>query len=159
MTRFVTKASSLRRGFSILELVLVVVIIAITAAIAVPRYVSSINFYRTDLAAKRIATDLAMARDNAWTTGAQRTATFDAAANTYSMPGIRSLERSTADFAVDLSGRPYYCDLVSVNFQGRTSVTFDAYGLPNRGGQVVVRSGQFQKTIVLNPYTGNATIQ
>lgn len=159
MTRGDHNFQFIRKGFSLLELVLVVVILSVLAAIAMPRYVDSMNFYRADLAAKRIAVDLAMARDNAWASGVRRVVTFDLATNQYQLPGIRSLERTTDEYVVSLSETPYHATIVSADFQGQRSVTFDAYGLPDRGGQVVIRAGSFQKTIVLDQNTGNAKVQ
>src|SRR5690606_27031377 len=55
-------AQPLRRGFSLLELVMVLTIIAILAAIATPRYANAMARYRADLAARRIAADLLLAQ-------------------------------------------------------------------------------------------------
>jgi prepilin-type N-terminal cleavage/methylation domain-containing protein len=159
MTRFDHSIQFIRRGFSLLETVLVVCILGTIAAIAMPRYVDSLNFYRADLAAKRIAADLAMARDHAWTTGARQVVTFDPNTHEYRLPGIRSLERSTAEYVVILSKAPYDAEIISADFQGQSNVTFDGYGLPDRSGQVVVKAGSFQKTIVLDGNTGDAKVQ
>ncbi len=159
MTRFDHSIQFIRRGFSLLETVLVVCILGTVAAIAMPRYVDSLNFYRADLAAKRIAADLAMARDNAWTTGVRRVVTFDPDTDEYRLSGIRSLERASAEYVASLWEAPHHADIISADFQGSRSVTFDGYGLPDRGGQVVVGAGSFQRTIVLDQNTGNVKVQ
>ena len=148
-----------RKGFSLLETILVVCILGAIAAIAMPRYVNSLNFYRANLAAKRIAADLGLARDRAWMTGARQAVIFTPATHEYRLPGVRSLERSTAEYVVILSEAPYYAEIVSADLQGASSVTFDGYGLPDRSGQVVIQAGSFQKTIVLDRDTGNAKVQ
>ena len=90
---------------------------------------------------------------------AQRVVTFDPGTDAYQVSGVRSLERASAPYAVSLSETPYYVDIVSADFQGQSSVAFDGYGVPNRGGQIVVKAGSFQKTIVLDQNTGNAKVQ
>ena len=129
-----------RTGFTLLELVLVVCILAIISALAAPRYANSLNYYRADLASKRIAADLAMARGNAWAAGAHRTATFTVATSSYVVAGIRGLDQAATDYAVSLSSDPYCSQIVSANFNGLATVTFDGYGMPDHGGQVVVRA-------------------
>ena len=52
-------------GFSLLELVVVMVIVAILAAIATPRYGKAVARYRTASAARKIAADLTFARKRA----------------------------------------------------------------------------------------------
>ena len=159
MNRSAGKPVGGRLAFSLLEVVLVLLILATLSMLAVPRYAASLNYYRADLASKRIAADLAMARNNAWASGTRRTATFDVGGSSYVLAGIRGLDRATADYAVGLSGDPYYAQILSVSFEGQSSVTFDGYGMPDRGGQIVVRVGSVQKTVVLDRNSGNVSVQ
>ena len=59
-----------------IELVIVVLILGITAAVAVPRYVDSISDYRVEAAAERIAADLGFARRMAVATGSEQRVHF-----------------------------------------------------------------------------------
>ena len=148
-----------RPGFSLLETVLVVIIIGALAALAAPRYANSISRYRAVAAAQRVAADLAFARDRAMTGGAQRVVVFAPAAGQYEILDMAGLDNPSADYVVKLHAGPYHAELVSADFGGDATVRFDAYGLPDDGGQVVVQAGHFQKTIVLNAASGKASVQ
>ena len=145
-------------AFSLLELVLVVCLLAIIGAIAAPRYANSLTTYRADMASKRVAADLMLARNNAWCAGAARTVTFSTTTHSYTMAGIRALDSAAADYVVQLAIDPYAATIVSAAFNGQPSVTFSGYGLPNAGGQVVVGAGASRKTIVLDANSGNASV-
>ena len=146
-------------GFSLFELVMVVAITAVLAGIAVPRYGSAIARYRITMAAQRIVADLAHARSRARTTSAHQTLTFTPDSDQYQIPGSPDLKLASADYTVNLAGRPYYANLVSAEFGEDSIVIFNGYGVPDSGGQVVVQVGDAQKTIVLDQNTGKASIQ
>jgi prepilin-type N-terminal cleavage/methylation domain-containing protein len=148
-----------RRGFSLVEMVVVVVVIAVTAAIGVPRYTSALLRYRADMAARRIVTDLAAARTRARITGASQTVIFVTGTNSYSIPGMPGLDNPAASYGVWLADKPYQASLVSVSFGGSATLTFNGYGTPASGGQVVVQAGSARKTVLLDAGTGEATIQ
>jgi type II secretion system protein H len=153
------RPSDVRRGFSMVELVLVLAILGIMAAVAVPRYATAASRYRCDAAARRIAADFALAQSQARTTSKGQSITFNLAASSYRMAGMASLNRTSGDYTVDLTDNPYCATLVSADFGGAPTVTFDAYGGPSSGGKVIVQAGSVQKTVTLNAYTGRVTVQ
>ncbi|MFN7613934.1 MAG: Tfp pilus assembly protein FimT/FimU, partial [Phycisphaerae bacterium] len=63
---------SRHRAFSMIELVIVLVIVGVTAAIAVPRYVNSVQRTKVDGAARRIAADIERLRDRARAQGREQ---------------------------------------------------------------------------------------
>ena len=152
-------ATRRRRGFSLLELVLVVSILAILASLAAPRYANALSRYPADRAARRVAADLDLARNHARISGASKTVVFIPADEEYQITGVKDLKTGASDYEVDLSAGPYHSDLVSADFGGDANVVFDAYGVPDGGGQVVIRAGSFQKTVVLNADSGKAQVQ
>ena len=145
-------------AFTLIELVLVIATIAVLSAIAVPRYADALARYRTDLAAKRVAADLLLARANARTTGTVQVVNF--AADGYTLTGMPAPDGGAGDYAVRLSDEPYGATLGTVAFGDppATSVTFDRYGTPNASGGVVVKAGRHQKTVSVDVVSGKAVI-
>ena len=151
--------TSSHHGFSLLELVLVLAIIATFAAIAVPRYAASAARYRADLAARRIVADLAQAQSSAKAASSSRTVTFTVSTSKYRISDLPSLDGKPGGYTVELDERPYEATLVSVDFAGETEAKFDGWGIPNSGGTVALTVGPEQRTVVLDAETGKATIQ
>ena len=147
------------RGFSLIELVLVVAIIAVVAGIAIPRYSGWQFRYRADAAARRIAADLTFAQTRARAASASQSLAFDVDAETYDLPGVPDMDHPGVDYQVDLSRGPYSANLVSADFGGAQTATFDGYGVPTAGGTVVVQSGPVTKTVTLDAGTATVTVQ
>lgn len=149
-----------RAAFSLAELALVVSIIAIIGAIAVPRYGASIARYRVEMAARRIAADIGLTRDFARQSSAGKTITFSVAQNQYTVAGLQDLKRSSTTYTVVLSDKPYTAKLVSASFgSGSASCVFDGFGRPAAAGTVVIRVGTTQRTISVAAESGEATVQ
>jgi len=148
-----------RQGFSLLELAMVLAIMGIVAAIAAPRYGQATARYRTDVAARRIAKDLALASRCARNAGASRTLAFDSSGGEYTISGLAGLEKSAQSYRVDLSAEPYCTHVDSVDFGGDGKVTFNGYGVADSSGQVVLKSGDITRTITFDAASGRATVQ
>lgn len=149
------------RGFSLVETIVVLSIMAVGAAIAAPRYMSSISRYRVELAARRIAADLAMARATAKASSSPQKVAFTDS-NYYTVTGVGRLDRRAGVYTVTLNAAPYHAATSSITFTkstGNATITFDGFGNADRGVTVVLRSGGMTKSVVLNPDTGEATVQ
>jgi prepilin-type N-terminal cleavage/methylation domain-containing protein len=147
-------------AFTLVELVLVLAIIVVMSAMAVPRYTRAQQRYRADAAAQRLLADLAMARSRANTTSTSQAVIFTVATSQYQMPGVTDLQNRGANYTVRLGDAPYQATLQSVDFGGGvTQVTFDGYGNPSSGGTLVITAGEFVRTILLNANTGKAALQ
>ena len=147
-----------RRAFSLVELVIVLAICALTAGIAMPRLGRAANRYRADFAARRIVADLDRARGNARLTGQTQTATFNVAQNNYTVTGSASGQANA--FSVNLTDNPLNATLVSVNLGGgAAAVSFDAYGQarPAVDGTIVIRCGTDSRTVTLGGGSSKAT--
>ncbi|MEZ6190759.1 MAG: GspH/FimT family pseudopilin [Phycisphaerales bacterium] len=149
---------SARRGFSLIELVLVMTIISILAAIAVPRYANALARYRADAAARRVVADLDYARHVASARSTSVTVDFKVGPDCILIQGVSDMETPGATWALELDDPPYRADLVSASFTG-AKVIFDGYGVPDSGGTLVMRVGSEVRTVVLNAETGKAAIQ
>lgn len=147
------------RAFTLLEVVLVIAIMAIFSAIAVPRYANSVSLSRVETAARRVAADLDFARAQAMTASKPQPVVFSVATNTYQLTGQVDPVRRAMAYLTDLSVEPYKSTLVSATFGGSATVTFDLYGMPSSAGTIVVRSGSRQKSIILDATSGRTTIK
>jgi len=147
------------RGFSLLELLLVLTIIATLTAMAVPRYQTSLARYRADLAAQRIVADLTQARTSAKAASTSRTVVFSVIGNSYQIPQLSSLNDNSGRYSVALSERPYQVVLISASFGGDAKITYNGWGLPDSDGTVTLSVGTEQRTVVVDSETGRADIQ
>ncbi len=145
-------------AFSLPEVVMVVFLMAVAAALAMPRYTNSLNVYRANLAARRVAADLALARQAAWASGSRRIVTFTPSSGQYRVEGVGGLDNPASAYVVSLPAGPYRATLHSVNFAGEANVAFDGYGFPNRGGTIVVQAGSQRRTVLLDANTGSAIV-
>ncbi len=148
-----------RPGFSLIELVMVMTIISILAAIAVPRYASALSRYRADAAARRIVTDLAYARELARTSSASVAVEVLKVSETLNILGAASIDQPGQGYQTVLSREPYFADVFSADFGTDHKVVFNGYGDADTGGTVVVRVGPESRTVVLNADTGKAGVQ
>jgi prepilin-type N-terminal cleavage/methylation domain-containing protein len=148
-----------RGGFSLLELVVVIVIMAVLAAVVTPRYGQAIARYRTTAAARKVAADLTYARKRARISSTSQAVNFNVANNGYQLPGVADMRTSATDYSVTLSSAPYQAKIVSADFGGDADVTFDGYGVPDSAGTVVVSVGDYSKTILLDADSGKAEVQ
>lgn len=146
-------------GFSLIELVIVVTIIAILAAMAIPRFGNSIARQRAEAAACRVAADLKLARRHAIQTSATQTVTFELSSSSYVLEGMRHLDHPDSTYRVQLSAEPYMATLTSADFDDDAEVVFDIYGTPDSSGNVVVRVGDWVKTVKLEAETGRIEVE
>ena len=149
---------AVRGGFSLIELVLVMTIISVLAAIAVPRYANALARYRADAAAQRIVTDLNYARERARSTSTKVIAHIKPSEDCLRLEDTPSLDDSTEIWETDLSAKPYLADIVSTSFLSG-KVSFDGYGTPDAGGSIQLTVGSESRTVVLDADTGKAVVQ
>lgn len=149
-----------RRAFSLLELTVVILVLGILSAASVPRFADAYRQHCVSAAADRIAADLVRAQSAAYGSSTSKTVTFDVSASSYEIAGVRPLDRSSGPYVVDLKVSPYESSLVTVwNQTGLQTITFNGYGLPDKGGSVVVACGGIQKVVLVSASTGTAVVQ
>jgi len=145
-------------------MVMVVVVLAVLASIAAPRFSNTLAGNRASQAANRIALDIALAQQRARSTSASQPITFNAASHKYTLVGMPDPDHPTGDYVVVLSREPYVASIVTLGFMATSedasdpNLIFDAYGKPDSGGSVTIKVGSHVKTITVDADTGKATI-
>lgn len=160
------------RGFTLIELVMVIGVLGVLAAVAVPRYTASLARYRVEAAAGRIVGDLERARAMAGATSARVGVRFDTAGSRYivsALDGVASLDPDgelngaelVADHVtpdptspdqawVELGLAPFHAELTAAVFGKDSEVFFDGFGRPDRPGRCVVTVGAERRRIVVD---------
>jgi MSHA pilin protein MshB len=147
------------RAYSLVELVLMLAIIGVLAAIAGPRYVNSLTLYHASAAANRIAADLNLARWQAKISSSGQMVVYSVASNSYSLPGMTGPPGQPSPYTVSLASDPYNATLQTAVFASSSTMSYDRFGQPAAGGTVTVQCGGYTKTISIDPNTGLATVQ
>jgi type II secretory pathway pseudopilin PulG len=145
-----------RCAFTILELFVVILIMGILTAVAAPTFFDSLLFHRVESAARRVKADLELARTQARLTSASQSVTF--ANSAYTLSNVKSLDKPSAAYSVDLKKQPYSLDSATADFSSAATVSFDGYGTPTSGGTVVLVAKSHRCTVTLNGTTGDVTI-
>lgn len=150
-----------RRGFTLVELVITIAIIATIAAVAVPRFAAADTRYRLSLASQRIMSDLSVTAASASAAGTTRPVFFDPVGDTYVMMGVESRGRAMNRW-VDLSRKPYDADLISATFTDATHLRMTGHGVAETDGVIIVAAGREAKRIRLtanSPTVGLETLR
>ena len=156
-TRLRGAPAQCRRAVTIIELVIVVMVMSIMAAVAMPSFLDSLLFHRVESAARRVKADIELTRHTARLTSAAQSMTF--ANTTYTLSAaMKALDRPGDTYFVDLAAPPYEVSSVTANFNATTAVSFDGYGSPSSGGTVVLALKGHQCTLTLNGATGEVSI-
>jgi prepilin-type N-terminal cleavage/methylation domain-containing protein len=158
-----TRIQRLKLGVTFVELIMVISLIGILAAIATPRYAAALQEYQAEAAADRIKEDLNMARRRASIMGKNVDVIFNTVTNSYHLTNVESLDSRQQSYQINLAAPPFYAAFYSVSFPGgiggSSQVVFDYYGAPDSSGSVVVKCGDATRTVLLNPPTWEASVQ
>lgn len=147
------------RGFTLVELLVVMAIIGITAALAAPRYASSVSRYRLDAAVQRMVADLKAAQRQAGIISSSTVFSINQGTSTYTITGMSRSDRRAGVYSVDLGAEPYYATVTDVSLGGGTTIVTDPFGQITGGGRITIEVGSFSAIVVLDPATGEVTIK
>ena len=148
-----------QRAFTLMEMIILLAVVAIIAAAAIPMFGSSVSRNRLEAAARRVRIDLDGARDLARRTSQSVRVRYLAGSNAYIYDGVVNVDRPADIYRIDLAREPYCAAIDSVNFGGDGDVIFDGFGTPDSGGTLVLRCGTSTRTIRLEAVTGVAAIE
>jgi prepilin-type N-terminal cleavage/methylation domain-containing protein len=142
----------LRRGFTLVELVLVVAIAAVAATIALPRLTQQTKPTLVVSEAMKLASTLETQRDRARELGLSQQVRF-------ARTGYVVVERDAGDKRARLVSFHDRVRLMGVGFgtSADVGVCFDASGTPCMGGSVLLASGSFGVRLDLEAVTGVVT--
>ena len=139
------------QGYSLMELVIVMLTLGIVASVAVPRYTASINRYRTQVAVQRLAQDIELCRRHARFTSQNVTLTVSFAKSFYRISSVDSPLRPGNPYEVivgdgDANGAicPVVKGVVDSGSRSTTpdlTITFDRYGNPLQSAEIGIRCG------------------
>lgn len=146
-----------RCAFTFLELVIVMLILGIMAAVAVPTFFDSLLYHRVESAARRVKADLEQLRQTARRTSRTQAMTFGETSYTLP-PDVTALGQTSDSYTVDLMQPPYQLNSVSIEFDDNPTLSFDGYGMPSLGGSFVLQAGDYVRTVSLDGNTGEITI-
>ncbi len=135
-----------KKGYTTLELVFVIVIAGIMAAVAIPRLgsVSNVDVYT---AARMVKSDIRYTQQRAMSKFKNTTIAFDANKDTYHITdtGGTSIDKSLPSAS-------------AAKFDAAYTIVFDSTGAPDAAKTVILSSGDQSKSIVVSGTTGRATI-
>lgn len=158
-------------GFTLIELMIVIVIVGIAAAIAVPMMSSAASF-QVRAAANMVAADLEYAKSLAISRGRPYSVVFNVGNESYQIVdqnGAAIVNPITKDpsYVVDFrsDGRLDRVDIATASFDGTNAVKFNYLGSPFNGsdadlnsGSVTLRAADATKTITVEPVTGYISV-
>lgn len=155
-------------GFSLIELVLVLTIIAVAAAVGIGSFAGSLGHQSLEAAAGRLVSDLELARGRAIALREPVTVRFVPDTSRYQLVGVGDLDHAGQDYEVDLAAAPYAVAVGQTRLPGGDGeLTFDAYGLPVVSGTfpgvrtpcITVSAGGRELYVVVDEDTGRPSVQ
>ena len=159
------------RGFTLVEVIIVVVILSIAAMMAIPM-MSSAGSVQIRSAADAIAADLEYAKSMAISRQRMYSVVFDTSSESYQIQDdtgtvIKHPVKRGFDYIIDFKNdnRMKKVDIFSVNFDSTAAIKFDYLGSPYNGsgsplnsGNITLQADGSAITVTVEPVTGFISI-
>lgn len=146
------------RAFTLIELVVVIVLIGVMAAVAVPRFAAASTRYRVDAAVQQIIADLNVTAALANRASASRTISFEPDDETYTLVDQPSKADPDEDQVVHLGREPFGVNLLQVTFGADTEVAVSGHGLLLESGQLTVAAGRHARRLIFSQGSTTVTV-
>jgi prepilin-type N-terminal cleavage/methylation domain-containing protein len=148
-------------GFTMLELIIVMVILSLVVGVAVPKYSNSLGIKRVEGAAYRLVFDIEAVRRQARIAAQTTSVTFETSGNLYTLDGVPDPDRpSISNKVVPLNDSLLQVTLQQVNLTGGgNAISFNGFGFPDRGGTITLSSGSARMHVLVDATTGMASVQ
>jgi Tfp pilus assembly protein FimT len=145
----------------LIELVGVVFIIGVIAAVGVPRYSSAAARYQLGAAARLLAAQLNLQRQAAMVRTDPQSVFFDVANNRYTLFNLRDMDSAASLTVVNLDDEAVtlVSGIGAVVTGANKTLTYDEYGVPSHSGDVVLSAGSRNVTISVDADSGKAVLQ
>ena len=149
-------------GFSLTELIIIIVLIGIFATMAMTRTRSGMKTIQVQIAIDQITSDIELAKSMAFAKHDTITLSFSIAEDQYIIYNGPDGSRSTINNFPNSNGGVISfdntnfreVDISAANFGGSTDLQFLPFGEPKSGGSIILNS----KTISVEPVTGKWSI-
>jgi Tfp pilus assembly protein FimT len=157
--RNISRSHRSRRGFTLVDVSVTVLLIGIMSAVAAPQFGSMMLEYRVEAAARKIAGDLNYAARSARNRAEPITATFQQGTQNYSIDVLQDPNHPTVAWTIALSDSGFEnCIVSGLSLGGDSEITFDIYGRPDASGTVTVSSGSTTQLVSIDQATGKASV-
>ena len=134
---------------SLVELLVVLAVVGVLAAIALPRFAVAADRIALDAAASRLANELSLVRDRAVRTETSALVEVDDAARSVLVKDIDRTGTSWTGGAIDLGGAPYAIDAITMKLEGNTVLRIDPAGIATARATFTIWRGDHVRTIGL----------
>ena len=157
-----TKLNKSTAGFTLTELIIVIVLIGIFGAMAMTRTRSGLTTIQVQIAIDQITTDIDYSKSMAFARHDTITLVFSTTLEQYTIyNGPDGSRSAVTDFPNSANGVISFdqsdfieVDITSANFNGSSELQFLPLGDPKSGGSIVLNS----KTISVEPVTGTWSV-
>ena len=156
-------AARSRRGFTLVDLTLTLLILGIVTAAAAPKLSAAVLRYQVEGAARRIEADINYVQATARFTSATCTLSFSNSPASYTTTGVTQINNSNQAYSVNL-GTLGYAVSITPQINGSSGVTYLADGSPRASvglaaitsATITITNGNQTRTVTIDPITGRA---